>query len=309
MLWRVQHCMVPCFSRISDNTLWLSPIENVACISLVQNTLKIVRPCNVVHKIVTQLCTYYPWNTSPLSHLAWNEAWSAPKNVFFGVIAIRISRLLTLSNADISTTVFALLMCNSWATKCKHHLLTPTSCHTCIRIMPHPSSISSHPDAGVHVSVSNLTTWTEHPIPRHLGFVHPWCDAWEEKMGTLQLSEQTMIIVVNIINRLVFIRDLVYSGRYLLFAWISCFKILGGSNMTGTDFFLNHNCQTLTCTCQSSAYSPPESTHFFQRSGSILTPFSKKACGWRRIHSRTVWMTASSANRMPCKSDLSLPNR
>ena len=27
--------------------------------------------------------------------------------------------------------------------------------------------------------------------------------------------------------------------------------ILGGSNMTGTDF-LNHNYQTLTCTCQSS---------------------------------------------------------
>ena len=62
---------------------------------------------------------------------------------------------------------------------------------------------------------------------------------------------------------------------------------LGGSNMTGTDFF-NHNYQTLTCTCQSSTYSPPESTQFFQRSGSILMPFSKKACGWRRIHSRTV---------------------
>ena len=46
--------------------------------------------------------------------------------------------------------------------------------------------------------------------------------------------------------------------------------------MTETDFFLNHNCQTLTCTCQSSTYSPPESTHFFQRSGSILMPFSKK---------------------------------
>ena len=30
---------------------------------------------------------------------------------------------------------------------------------------------------------------------------------------------------------------------------------------------------------------PPESTHFFQRSGSILMPFSKKACGWRCIHS------------------------
>jgi hypothetical protein len=54
-----------------------------------------------------------------------------------------------------------------------------------------------------------------------------------------------------------------------------------GSNMTGTDFFFffgNHNCQTFTSTCQSSTYSPPESTHFFQRSGSILMPFSKKAC-------------------------------
>ena len=49
----------------------------------------------------------------------------------------------------------------------------------------------------------------------------------------------------------------------------------------------------LTCTCQSSTYSPPESTHFFQRSGSILMPFSKKACGWWYIHCRTVWMLAS----------------
>ena len=33
--------------------------------------------------------------------------------------------------------------------------------------------------------------------------------------------------------------------------------IQGGSNMTGTDFFFcNHNCQTLTCTCQSSMCSP-----------------------------------------------------
>ena len=78
------------------------------------------------------------------------------------------------------------------------------------------------------------------------------------------------------------------------------FDIQGGSNMTATDFFLNHNYQTLTCTYQSSTYSPPESTQFFQRSGSILMPFSKKDCGWRLIHSRTVWMTASlSANRMP----------
>ena len=64
----------------------------------------------------------------------------------------------------------------------------------------------------------------------------------------------------------------------------------------GLIFFLNHNCQTFTCTCVSSTYSPPESTHFFQSSGSILMPFSKKACGWRRIHSRTVWMTASSSD-------------
>jgi hypothetical protein len=69
-------------------------------------------------------------------------------------------------------------------------------------------------------------------------------------------------------------------------------NVQGGSNMTRTDFFFceNHNCQTLTCTCQSSTYSPPESTHFFQRSGSILMPFPKKACGWWRIHPRTVWM-------------------
>jgi hypothetical protein len=74
---------------------------------------------------------------------------------------------------------------------------------------------------------------------------------------------------------------------------IRCILIQGGSNMTGTDFFFEyHNCQTFTCTCQSSTYSPPESTHFFQRSGSILMPFSKKACGWWRIYSRTVWMTA-----------------
>jgi hypothetical protein len=40
--------------------------------------------------------------------------------------------------------------------------------------------------------------------------------------------------------------------------------VQGGSNMTGTDFFFkNHNCQTLTCTCQSSTYSPSESTYFF----------------------------------------------
>jgi hypothetical protein len=51
-------------------------------------------------------------------------------------------------------------------------------------------------------------------------------------------------------------------------------------------FFLNHTFQTLTCTFQSSTYSPPESTHFFQRSGSILMPFSKKACGWRPEQSR-----------------------
>jgi hypothetical protein len=54
--------------------------------------------------------------------------------------------------------------------------------------------------------------------------------------------------------------------------------------------FENHDFQTLTCTCQSSTYSPPESTHFFQRSGSILIHFSKKACGWRLIHSQRVWM-------------------
>ena len=37
------------------------------------------------------------------------------------------------------------------------------------------------------------------------------------------------------------------------------YQLLGGSNMTGT-VFLNHNYQTLTCTCQSSMYSPPETT-------------------------------------------------
>ena len=69
-------------------------------------------------------------------------------------------------------------------------------------------------------------------------------------------------------------------------------------------FFCNHNCQTLTCTHLRSQ------RIFFQPSGSILMPVWKKACGWRRIHSRTVWMTASlSANRMPCKSYLNVPNR
>jgi hypothetical protein len=60
-------------------------------------------------------------------------------------------------------------------------------------------------------------------------------------------------------------------------------------------FFLNHNCQTLTCTCQSPTYSPPESTHFFQCSGSILMPFSKKACGWRLVYTQIspglIWTT------------------
>ena len=75
---------------------------------------------------------------------------------------------------------------------------------------------------------------------------------------------------------------------------LAAYKIRGGSNMTRTGFFfLNHNCQTLTCTCQPSTYSPPESTHFFQHCGSILMPFSKKTCGWRRIHSQTVWVKAS----------------
>ena len=80
--------------------------------------------------------------------------------------------------------------------------------------------------------------------------------------------------------------------------------------MTGIDFFFVTIIDKHLLARQSSTYSHPESTHFFQCSGSILMPFSKKACGWRRIHSRTVWMTVSlSANRMPCKSDLSLPNR
>jgi hypothetical protein len=84
-----------------------------------------------------------------------------------------------------------------------------------------------------------------------------------------------------------------FSSSFRLQTLLYSMDVQGGSNMTGTDFFFeNHNCQTLTCTCQSSTYSPLESTHFFQRSGSILMPFSKKACGWRRIHSRTVWMTA-----------------
>ena len=74
----------------------------------------------------------------------------------------------------------------------------------------------------------------------------------------------------------------------------------------GLIFFLNHNCQTLTCTCQSSTYSPPESTHFFQRSGSILMPFSKKDCGWWRIHSQTVWMMASLSDDHAVHSECAL---
>jgi hypothetical protein len=86
-------------------------------------------------------------------------------------------------------------------------------------------------------------------------------------------------------------------------------EIQGGSDVTGTDFFsLNHNYQTLTRTCQSSMYSPPESTRFFQRSGSVLMPLSKKACGRQRIHSRTVCMTASSsANRLSALSEALRP--
>jgi len=79
--------------------------------------------------------------------------------------------------------------------------------------------------------------------------------------------------------------------------------------MTGTDFFVTIIAIHLLAHV-SLQRTPLRSQHiFFKRSGSILMPFSKKASGWRRIHSRTVWMTASlSANRMPCKSDLSLPN-
>jgi hypothetical protein len=35
-------------------------------------------------------------------------------------------------------------------------------------------------------------------------------------------------------------------------------KDKGGSNMAKTGLKKKHNCQTLTCTCQSSTYSPPE---------------------------------------------------
>jgi hypothetical protein len=80
----------------------------------------------------------------------------------------------------------------------------------------------------------------------------------------------------------------------LLVSHVHLLDIQGSSNMTGTEF-LNHNCQTLTCTCQSSTYSPPESTHFFQSSGSILMPFSKKACVWRLVYTQIspghIWTT------------------
>jgi hypothetical protein len=53
-------------------------------------------------------------------------------------------------------------------------------------------------------------------------------------------------------------------------------KLQGGSNMTGTDFFKTMIAKHLLATCQSSMYSPSESTHFFQRTGSILMPIFKK---------------------------------
>jgi hypothetical protein len=78
--------------------------------------------------------------------------------------------------------------------------------------------------------------------------------------------------------------------------------VQGGSNMTGSDCFTKkHNCHV------NLQRTPLRSQHIFsQRSGSILMPFSKNGFGWRGMQSRTVWMTALSANRMPCKSDLRL---
>jgi hypothetical protein len=60
--------------------------------------------------------------------------------------------------------------------------------------------------------------------------------------------------------------------------------------MTGTDFFLKTIIAKHLLAHVSLQRTPLRSQQFFQRSGSILMPFSKKACGWRRNHSRTVWM-------------------
>jgi hypothetical protein len=94
--------------------------------------------------------------------------------------------------------------------------------------------------------------------------------------------------------------------------------------MTRTDFFFffeNHNCQTLTCTCQSSTYS----THFFPTFwkhpdalfkirlvvGGVSTP---KQCGWRRrpqtaCLASLIWAFQTGRNHLgpnqDCMADVS----
>ena len=59
--------------------------------------------------------------------------------------------------------------------------------------------------------------------------------------------------------------------------------------MTGTDIFFVTIINKHLLAHVSLQRTPLRSQHnLFQHSGSILMPFSKKACGWRRIHSRTV---------------------
>jgi len=88
---------------------------------------------------------------------------------------------------------------------------------------------------------------------------------------------------------------MVYTLRFFLFKMQFCF-IQGGSNITGTDFFKTIIAKHSLAHVSLQRTSLRSQHIFFQRSGSILMPFSKKACGWRRIHFRTVWMTASSGD-------------
>jgi hypothetical protein len=66
--------------------------------------------------------------------------------------------------------------------------------------------------------------------------------------------------------------------------WVS--KLQVGSNMTWTDFFKTIIAKHLLAHVSLQG-TPLRSQHiFFQRSGSILMPFSKKACGWQLVYTQ-----------------------
>jgi len=71
--------------------------------------------------------------------------------------------------------------------------------------------------------------------------------------------------------------------------------IQGGSNMTGTDFFCNHNWQTLTCTGHSSTYSPNTSR---REGGGCGFTFSRShsCCAVRLVYTQIspghIWTTS-----------------